>query len=1069
MFIIENKNNKKLNFKSFQKKYCYSQNSIKKHLKILENSISKINKLDLNNLTDIKKLKLIQKKIEKSANTFFLTKSANKFNLNPIWKNFILSKYRLEIFSIEELLDNLPNFYIKKLKKIGLIETTYYNLKAINPLAENTFSFVLSSADLLAISLYSLFKLNNSVDDWEDNNLLKITYITSLSLFLQDICISYCKTSYVWEFLSIFFKKIPEDGDYLLIFPLKEDLLNFKLQFLKYWRNKNSHKPFFCEDILIYFINTFICYIIDFTLIDFEKTINKKSKIYKKILNDFNDYFKSEKLQTYIITTITDFIRYFVEHCIIQKIFRNVTIKKPAKRYDYVSLFSLSLYTKLSSLYIYLSQLPMICEPLNWNNKGLRGGYLLNNHKKIIQPLVKPLLKGNSTFYFSSKIINSVNLLQKKQYKIDKTYFKVVKTDHFKSINCILSDWSLYLIYLEFFNCYQELKTFDINFTDYYVNRSLLFESELYINADSLEKSNLLEKLKQLFGLTARYYLLKSKIDEKEKTFLKYWSIKLNYNYIMTITEIFSNLDFSKNSLYVVSTMDFRGRVYPSGRLHRASGMYKRLLTPKNSFYYTEEALNELKKSAITNFGYSGKFHKDYLLYFDKIISQNNYFYIFNFLSWLLENWCDNVDLNFKFNSYDYFKIAFIFKAKDFDFFVSDLYEFLKSQIIKSYKSCYQLFIDQKNSGPMIYGFLNKDSTILNLTGVTTIANTDIYSDFICKLRKDLFNSKSALVKDKNDIYLNLKEFDFFKENFDLLFTRADFAKLLIMPLFYNMQVPGIKKLIKSCMAKKKLVLNTNFTIIGKFSSYLYKLSRKLYYKTLHYQDSLVQIARILYSNSYPIILNTLDGGIIKYTYTISEEKVRKYFLNGKYVSYRIYLPTKFSKNISKQHYLTLPPNFIHSIDASICRLVILEFYNILGVILEPLHDSFGLAPIYISSFLNLIKFLYVYSFNNKWLLKNNIILIKTFIKVNGSSIPQIKVIQDFKLIYLKETYELIIINNKPFLDNPLLSFFNANMFDDDSFSKIKEIIKKINIDNPNNETFYDLNIIFKDNFMYFY
>ena len=98
----------------------------------------------------------------------------------------------------------------------------------------------------------------------------------------------------------------------------------------------------------------------------------------------------------------------------------------------------------------------------------------------------------------------------------------------------------------------------------------------------------------------------------------------------------------------------------------------------------------------------------------------------------------------------------------------------------------------------------------------------------------------------------------------------------------------------------------------------------------------------------------------------------KKINYKSKRLSFRCYLTMSASPTLSKNHYLTFPPNFIHSIDAAVCRILIFNFYKQFNIILECLHDSFGVHPIFVVSLINLIKFIYITIFFPK---KNNTVI----------------------------------------------------------------------------------------------
>lgn len=89
----------------------------------------------------------------------------------------------------------------------------------------------------------------------------------------------------------------------------------------------------------------------------------------------------------------------------------------------------------------------------------------------------------------------------------------------------------------------------------------------------------------------------------------------------------------------------------------------------------------------------------------------------------------------------------------------------------------------------------------------------------------------------------------------------------------------------------------------------------------------------------------------------------RKFYKGKKLISYRIYLPFEYAikESLSEKHYLTFPLNYIHSIDASLCRIICSIFYYYTNIILEPLHDSFRISLSNIPYLNVIIKYVYCY------------------------------------------------------------------------------------------------------------
>lgn len=249
----------------------------------------------------------------------------------------------------------------------------------------------------------------------------------------------------------------------------------------------------------------------------------------------------------------------------------------------------------------------------------------------------------------------------------------------------------------------------------------------------------------------------------------------------------------------------------------------------------------------------------------------------------------------------------------------------------------------------------------------------DLYTDFINSLRDELIKLK------KNELVVNILKI------YDTLFDRK-FSKLLIMPTFYNMGTPGIKNLLIKTLKdlnynqvndKKALeYLKINFKA---FLSLIIKiLSETLvsnYTHTIKYQKYLVDICKILFKSDNSINIKTLDGCYITYRYLKRIDTYCSIYINNKKTTHRIFLPIyDRNKNVlSEQHYITFPPNWIHSIDASICRTIVHIYYQFFNEILEPLHDSFRVIINNLNCLKIIIKYVYLFYFFNDYFHKNKL------------------------------------------------------------------------------------------------
>jgi hypothetical protein len=616
------------------------------------------------------------------------------------------------------------------------------------------------------------------------------------------------------------------------------------------------------------------------------------------------------------------------------------------------------------------------------------------------------------------------------------------------------------------------------------------------LESTSKERISLLDELYSKYNMELKLLLNYNILIEKEKCLYKHLNILKEYDFIIRCLEL-----FNKNTLgsfYVVSNMDFRGRIFPVGRiLHRATGIYKDLLIPignqlSEDYEYITFTYNSQTKLLLKEYisflildkkdGFTKKDLVDYfnnniciaqknkaifsnmLIFINNIIKINNQDLLFNSTGIILKTISNkNIYGNFK-NSND--EIFF----QEYSFYI---YKILKDNIDKRHKlifafkeyfsveidpyylSNFHIEIDQSSSGPQIYALLSNDKKMANITNL--ISNKkgikmDIYNDFLKIFKKDF-----RAFCDLNNNIIGIK---ILKKKINKIFTRKNFAKLIIMPKFYNMSDKGTRELLDSLDIPPNIknIKNELVKIIN-------NILDKKYENTMNYQRCLVDIAEILYDKNYWINIRLLDGSSIKYKYIEMKESFGKiYSPNKKPISYRIYLPLDEledeTKNpLDKKHYTTFPPNFVHALDGAICRLIITVFYKLYKIILEPLHDSFRIPLRLYYNLQEVIKYVYIFIFYNRYFHKHKIGL-SFDIDNNNNDIAityenkrdyKNKYIPNFKIGYNSNNYEeyknMLPVYN--FKDDDILINTIANRVNEEGdideliIDKIKDLNKR--------------------------
>lgn len=266
----------------------------------------------------------------------------------------------------------------------------------------------------------------------------------------------------------------------------------------------------------------------------------------------------------------------------------------------------------------------------------------------------------------------------------------------------------------------------------------------------------------------------------------------------------------------------------------------------------------------------------------------------------------------------------------------------------------------------MIYSLLSEDINTANLTNL--IPNNinfkeDIYIEFLNEFKKNI------------NLYMP-----------DGSYFNRKFSKMILMPIFYNMGKRGIRKLLKETLLDTNII--DDKTILTPLINYIQNILFKKFNNTIYFQKNLVEICEQLKKQNISIKFYTLDGTLIIYSYLKINYTYGAIKNFGKKSTYRIasYETNNQIKELSENHYLTFPPNFIQSIDGSLCRIIANLYFQITNAILEPLHDSFRVPFKNINILQTIIKYTYSFIFFNKLFHEKKLGIEKDKIKFNSKT-----------------------------------------------------------------------------------
>jgi len=858
-----------------------------------------------------------QRRIEKLLNVYLIDRESSRIEINPLWENKLFYTFNKEY-------NRFMSLYPTSIKSLR------YNL--FSPLDLNDFFNVkLVFFTSIYIFLKVLKETSGSTDVTE---VKKSTYISSL----------------VSEFYTILKPNI--ELYYFGVF--SNDILRGRYgEIFKHRKFRYSWSQIQKKSLNVELFNL---------LKEIEPGLTIYSETYLSTLKEFDKYYNSNLIE--IKTFLTQIAEHVFFDLLSSKVFFKLKTFKGGKTYDYVSVFDIGLFNSLDIITFLGNQIPMICPPLDWNLLGLKGGFILNKHNNIGR-LTKSLLRGNSSIYYSSYTVNSINIVQSKRYNINKQVLSFVKKELFKSDFGVCSESDLYDLYKTKLDQYDRLKCyfkenddFNEHWLSYKNSLSSLLSSKSYYNKTVSERKQLIVNLRSDYNITKEFINYLVEYTDIKNKFFKELQMYKHHKFIILFSEIFCNQD-----LYLVSNLDFRTRFFPVGRgLHRASGLFKYLLfDPSDSFKYDSSSLCYLKMFISLNlFDYKEGFcSKDLISEFDnRILCLDVETHYLDILSLLTHSKGSTALSKLVLNCSEPFLVSLC------------LYDYFSYMKDNNYISNLSLDFDQCSSGPMIYSLLSNDRSMGYHTNALPKDNNkhDLYYNFLNHLKIKL----SSLKIDK-DLLTNLVS------NFDQIFTRS-FSKSIIMPTFYNMGSKGRVSIIRNTLtsfSKDVFAKDTLIKVSNKLSTMISNILKKEYLFTIEYQNSLVEICKVL-SSKYPnssIDIRTLDGSSISYSYLESIIRYGRIYRNKTPYKYRLYSQLgEENKKHSYNHYWSFPPNYIHSLDGAICRIICTIYHKSFCCYLEPLHDSFRIPLNQIDNLKSVIKYVYMFlffpKFFHKWQLK---------------------------------------------------------------------------------------------------
>jgi len=188
----------------------------------------------------------------------------------------------------------------------------------------------------------------------------------------------------IYSFLENLKENFYKDS-YKFINDITNNILTFYDHVLKYLFLMKYKKKYINQSILLDYtewelnlINNYTKqsnkkdFILDYKTILFENlklnemVIDRRNKLYKKAINDFNNDFNNEKNEIikFEIERLSNIIYEFLLQDKNLNLFSKFQGKIGYKSYDHMYLVNFEIFNKINTTYYLLSKIPMICEPL---------------------------------------------------------------------------------------------------------------------------------------------------------------------------------------------------------------------------------------------------------------------------------------------------------------------------------------------------------------------------------------------------------------------------------------------------------------------------------------------------------------------------------------------------------------------------------------------------------------------------------------------------------------------------------------------------------------------------------
>jgi len=397
-------------------------------------------------------------------------------------------------------------------------------------------------------------------------------------------------------------------------------------------------------------------------------------------------------------------------------------------------------------------------------------------------------------------------------------------------------------------------------------------------------------KITSDLNITSEEYKLSQELYMLRKEYKKKIKLRILHNTIIKMAEIFEGFP-----IYYINAYDFRLRMYPWNYMfNRTSGIYKYMLEEHRQMV----SVNGLKVMIKAYF----KENPEQINQFENLTNKEEIINLFNKI--------ENIDSIKPIDSFFYKKLLG--------------YE-IKNLKLNKFRSGFMIEIDQKSSASVILSLVFGDEILARESNLSSDLEMKDINNFIMERSVEWFKGEVT------------------DETLEILSHSRKMHKYLFMCFIYNETLWGRIKRVRNYINNDNDIL----LIASKYPDFLNSIFPSIFNK----RNIFNKIIKYYIENSQKKIeIETLDGSLISwFIFKKIESKINTKIkvlnpITKEKFSYHYQTYDTSEVNLKKT-ILGMLPNFIHSIDGAIMRLIILDVNERLKYTINHLHDSIQFHP----------------------------------------------------------------------------------------------------------------------------